>query len=94
MMNDISPTFLEQMKPLFFKKNVYSGKLYANGKEIPKIQLELMKEGEILEEALRRSWSLIDEATYLTAKFRVLEGEIAKTEKRPAVSLSDLGVNV
>ncbi|MDO9522225.1 MAG: hypothetical protein Q7J08_00735 [Methanocorpusculum sp.] len=94
MMNDIPPTLLKQPKPLFFKKNVYSGWLYANGKEIRKIQLDLMKEGEILEERSLRSRSLLDEVTYLKALVRVLEGDLAKTEKSSAGFLSELGVDV
>ncbi len=94
MMNDIPPTLLEQPKPLFFKKNVYSGRLYANEKENRKNQLDPMKEGEIIESVLRHSWSLLDEATYLKALVRVLEGDLAKTEKRPACFLSKLGVDV
>jgi len=93
-MNDIPPTLLKQPKPLFFKKNVYSGWLYANGKEIRKIQLDLMKEGEILEERSLRSRSLLDEVTYLKALVRVLEGDLAKTEKSSAGFLSELGVDV
>jgi len=46
MMNDIPPTLQEQLTPLFFKKDVYSGKLCEKGKEIRKLQLELMKRGE------------------------------------------------
>lgn len=76
MMNDIPPTLQEQLTPLFFKKDVYSGKLCQNGKEIRKLQLELMKERQPPEELLRRSRSLIDETTYLTAKLRALELEI------------------
>ena len=94
MMNDIPKTLLEQPKPLFFKKNVYSGRLYTNGKENRKNQLELMKEGEIIESVLRHSWSLLDEVTYLKALVRVLEGDLAKTEKRPAGFLSKLGADV
>lgn len=76
MMNDIPPTLQEQLTPLFFKKDVYSGKLCENGKEIRRLQLELMKEEEPPEELLRRSRSLIEETTYLTAKLRALEREI------------------
>ena len=46
MMNDIPPTLQEQLAPLFFKKDVYSGKLCEKGKEIRRLQLELMKRGE------------------------------------------------
>ena len=46
MMSDIPPTLQDRLKPLFFKKDVYSDKLCANGKEIRKIRLELMKRGE------------------------------------------------
>ncbi|MCK9313442.1 MAG: hypothetical protein M0P20_05265 [Methanocorpusculum sp.] len=94
MMNDIPLTLQEQLQPLFFNKDVYSGKLSANGKEIRKIQLEFMKEGEISEEWLRRSRNLIDEATYLKALVWVLEGEIAKTEKKLAGFLLELGVDI
>ncbi len=45
-MNDIPLTLQEQLKPLFFKKDIFSDKLCANGKEIRKIRLELMKRGE------------------------------------------------
>ncbi len=76
MMSDIPPTLQDRLKPLFFKKDVYSDKLCANGKEIRKIRLELMKKDEVSEEALRRSQRLIDETTYLTAKLRTLEQEI------------------
>ena len=76
MMSDILPTLQDRLKPLFFKKDVYSDKLCANGKEIRKIRLELMKKDEVSEEALRRSQRLIDETTYLTAKLRTLEQEI------------------
>ena len=76
MMNDIPPTLQEQLTPLFFKKDVYSGKLCEKGKEIRRLQLELMKEGQPPEELLRRSRSLIEETTYLTTKLRALEREI------------------
>jgi hypothetical protein len=46
MMSDIPPTLQEQLKPLFFKKDGYSDMLCRNGKEIRKMQLELMKRGE------------------------------------------------
>ncbi len=46
MMNDIPLTLQEQLTPLFFKKDVYSGKLCEKGKEIRRLQLELMKRGE------------------------------------------------
>ena len=60
-MNDIPPTLQERLKPLFFKKDVYSDKLCANGKEIRRIRLELMKDSEISDDVLRRSQRLIEE---------------------------------
>jgi len=75
-MNDIPPTLQEQLKPLFLKKDIYSGKLCENGKEIRRIRLELMKDGTTSVDLLRRSQSLIEETTYLTAKLRALEREI------------------
>jgi len=75
-MNDIPLTLQEQLKPLFFKKDTFSDKLCANGKEIRKIRLELIKESETSEDVLRRSQRLIEETTYLTAKLRALEREI------------------
>jgi len=60
-MNDIPPTVQEQLKPLFLKKDIYSGKLCENGKEIRRIQLELMKESKIPGDVLRRSQRLIEE---------------------------------
>ena len=53
MMNDIPPTLQEQLAPLFFKKDVYSGKLCEKGKEIRRLQLELMKRGEPISEGRR-----------------------------------------
>ena len=75
-MNDIPPTLQERLKPLFFKKDVYSDKLCANGKEIRRIRFELMKDSEISDDVLRRSQRLIEETTYLTTKLRALEREI------------------
>ena len=75
-MNDIPPTLQEQLKPLFLKKDIYSGKLCENGKEIRRIRLELMKDDTVSEDVLRRSRSLIEETTYLTTKLRALEREI------------------
>ena len=51
MMSDIPPTLHDKLKPLFFKKDMYSDELCTNGKEIRKIQLELMKMDEVSEEA-------------------------------------------
>ncbi|MDO9523465.1 MAG: hypothetical protein Q7J08_07125 [Methanocorpusculum sp.] len=46
MMNDIPLILQERLKPLFLKMDVYSGKLCEKGKEMRKLQLELMKRGE------------------------------------------------
>ncbi len=75
-MNDIPPTLQEQLKPLFFKNDVYSDKLCANGKEIRRIRIELMKDSEISDDVLRRSRRLIKETNYLSAKLRALGREI------------------
>jgi len=75
-MSDIPPTLQEQLKPLFFKKDGYSEMLCRNGKEIRKVQLELMKVEQPPGELLRRSQRLIEETGYLTAKLRALEREI------------------
>ena len=74
MMSDIPPTLQEQLKPLFFKKDGYSDMLCRNGKEIRKVQLELMSGPS--KETLLRSQRLIDEVKYLTAKLRALDREI------------------
>jgi len=90
MMSDIPPTLQEQLKPLFLKKDDYSEKLCRNGKEIRKVQLELIKQGEPPAELLRHSQRLIDETAYLTAKLRALEREIAgwRRSRRPQLSKS------
>ena len=60
-MSDIPPTLHDKLKPLFFKKDMYSDELCTNGKEIRKIQLEQMKMDEVSEEVQRRSQRLIKE---------------------------------
>ncbi|MCK9335844.1 MAG: hypothetical protein M0Q99_11105 [Candidatus Cloacimonetes bacterium] len=46
MMSDIPPTLQDRLKPLFFQKDVYADKLCQTGKDIRRVQLELMKRGE------------------------------------------------
>ena len=74
MMSDIPPMLQDRLKPLFFKKDDYAEKLCRNGKEIRRVQLELMSGTS--KETLLRSQRLIEETAYLTAKLRALEREI------------------
>jgi len=46
MMSDIPPTLQDRLKPLFFQKDRYADKLCQTGKDIRRVQLELMKRGE------------------------------------------------
>ena len=46
MMSDIPPTLQDRLKPLFFQKDMYADKLCQTGKDIRRVQLELMKRGE------------------------------------------------
>ena len=46
MMSDIPPTMQDRLKPLFFQKDMYADKLCQTGKDIRRVQLELMKRGE------------------------------------------------
>jgi hypothetical protein len=61
MMSDIPPTLQDRLKPLFIKKDDYAEKLCRNGKEIRRVQLELMKPEGASKETLLRSQRLIDE---------------------------------
>jgi hypothetical protein len=74
MMSDIPPTLQDRLKPLFFQKDMYADKLCQTGKDIRRVQLELMAGPS--KETLLRSQRLIDETKYLTAKLRALEREI------------------
>ena len=74
MMSDIPPTMQDRLKPLFFQKDMYADKLCQTGKDIRRVQLELMAGPS--KETLLRSQRLIDETKYLTAKLRALEREI------------------
>jgi len=76
MMSDIPPTMQDRLKPLFFQKDMYADKLCQTGKDIRRVQLELMKTVGPSKETLLRSQRLIDETKYLTAKLRALEREI------------------
>ena len=76
MMSDIPPTLQDRLKPLFIKKDDYAEKLCRNGKEIRRVQLELMKPEGASKETLLRSQRLIEETAYLTAKLRALDREI------------------
>ena len=60
MMSDIPPTLQDRLKPLFFQKDMYADKLCQTGKDIRRVQLELMKTAGASKETLLRSQRLID----------------------------------